>query len=240
MTELKKYISLMLVFMFVLLSLSACTPSGKTGGRKGNEVYIKVNDENLSREYIGYFFYLAQMAMLEEAGYSNSPKEDIDTYWQTAKIEGKNAVDVARDVASDNAVAAKVQYLKAVSEGITLSQEEEDAISSDIERSVNNQGGMEAFEKTLESMGTNIDAYKQIRLENVYIQKLYNKYNEEGVLYISETELAEFTLANDGLIKSEDMLEYAMNEKFNAFVNQWKKDSNIIIDDVMMKTFEVD
>ena len=203
-------------------------------------MYIKVDDEILSREYIGYFFYLAQTAMLEEAGYSNSTKEDINTYWETAKIEGKDAEDVARDVASDNAVSAKVQYLKAIEEGIVLTSEEEKAIDTDIEASAKSQGGRAEFEKTLKSMGTNIEAYRQTKIENVYIQKLYDKYNTEGILDISDTELAQFTLANEGQIMPEEMLEYAKSEKFNSLVKQWKKDSTIVIDDDMMKLFNVE
>ena len=240
MKEVKRYISIVLTVMSVLFILSACSPSDTVHNPQKNGVYIKIDDEILSKEYIGYFFYLAQTAMLEEAGYSNSSSDEINTYWETAKIEGKDAVDVARDIAADNAVSAKVQYLKAIDEGISLTEAEKSRIDSDINVSAENQGGIIEFEKTLESMGTDIEAYRQTKLENVYIQKLYEKYDSNGLLNIPESELADFALIHEGEVDPEYILEYAKSEKFNSMVEQWKKDSRIIIDDEMMKQFAVE
>ncbi len=240
MTDVRKYISVMLLVMFVFFAMSACAPSDIAHKPDKNDVYIKVDDETLSKEYIGYFFYLAQSAMLEEAGYSNSPAEDIKTYWETAKINEKDAVDVARDVAADNAISTKVQYLKAIDEGISITDDEKEMIESDINTSAQSQGGMKELEKFLVTKGTDIDAYRQTKLENVYIQKLYEKYDQSGLLEISESELSEYASSHDGEIDPEYILEYAKNDKFNSMAEQWKKDSKIIVDDSMMKYFDVE
>lgn len=239
MKGIRKYISIVLTAIIVFFSLSACAPSETVDKPENEGVYIKVDDEILSKEYIGYFFYLAQTAMLEEAGYSNSTSEEINTYWETAKIEGKDAVDVARDIAADNAVSTKVQYLKALEEGISITDSEMENINSDINTSAQNQGGMKEFEKTLKSMGTDLDAYRQTKLENVYIRKLYEKYDADGTLDISDSELSDYMAEHMGEIDPELVLEYAKSDKFNSLVDQWKKDSKIAIDDNMMKQFSV-
>lgn len=240
MTGKKRYVSLILILVLIILSFSACThaPSKKTSEKK--DVYIEVNGEILSKEYIGYFFYLAQTAMLEEAGYSGSSSDEIRTYWETAKIDGKDAADVARDIAADNAVSAKIQYLKAVDEGIVVTDKETEMINSDINSSAQSQGGMKEFEKFLVTKGTNLEAYRQTKLENVYIQKLYEKYDADGTLDISDTELSDYAASHNGEIDPEYILEYAKSEKFNSMVEQWKKDFEIIINDSLMKQFEVE
>ena len=129
----KKHIRL-ISFVLLLLSFSAfcaCTPGTVT---KSTDVCIKINNEPLDNSYIGYFFYIAKTSMISEAGYTggNSSEEDIRTYWETAEIDGVNAVEVARDVAADNAVFQKIQYQKAIEEGITLSEEQLASMKAEI------------------------------------------------------------------------------------------------------------
>ena len=203
--------------------------------------YISVNGEKLSAEYFGYFFYLAQSSMLSEAGHTseNSTDEDIETYWKTTEIEGKNAVEVARDVAVDNAVSQKVQYFAALQNGIELSADEQASIDAAIEQTVSDNGGSKAFEDMLVSMGTNIEAYKQIITENVYIQNLYNKLDSEGALSVSEDEIAAFTEAHSADYLPEEMLDLAKKDKFNAMAKQWESEAKIEIDDEAIKQFKI-
>ena len=51
-------------------------------------ICIKVDDEEISKEYIGYFFYLAKQNMLSEAGFNeeNSTDEDIRLFWENTEI----------------------------------------------------------------------------------------------------------------------------------------------------------
>lgn len=232
-----RWLSVALSVLLCISIFAAC--SDRTGS--GDVDFIKVDAESLSREYIGYFFYVAQTSMLSEAGHTkeNSTKEDISLYWETTEIEGTNAVDVARDVAADNAVLQKVQYLKAIQEGITLTQEEFDSIDSDIQTTAANNGGVSQFGKLLDDMGTDMNAYKQIITENIYIQKLYDKYDAQGSLNISDAELAAFSEIHANEYPPQHMLDLAKKEKFNTFAKQWEKDADIVIDDEAMKQFNV-
>ncbi len=221
------------------LILSFCACSNTISTKKNN--IIMVNNEPLDKEYIGYFFYVAKTSMISEAGYTseNSSQEDIKLYWETTEIEGINAVDVARDIAADNAVFQKVQYQKAIEEGITLSQEQILDIESSIENTVSNNGGRDSFDKLLDSMGTNMASYKQIITENMYISELYNLYDAKNILDIQDFELSSFAENHANEIPPEMMLDAAKKEKFNSIAKKWETTAEIYIDDEAMEEFEV-
>ena len=236
-----KFCKCLVSFMLIASLLFAFTACSGTSTPSDNAVCISVDSKPLTKEYIGYFFYVAQSSMLSEAGHTadNSTDEDIALYWQTTEIEGKNAVEVARDVAADNAVFQKIQYLRAMADGITLSSEEQAAIDDDFSSVVAAQGGEEAFSALLADMGTNMEAYKQIITENAYISKLYSTYDANGLLDISDAELSAYAEAHAEEFSPEMMLDAAKKEKFNAIAKQWEKDAEIIIDDEAMKQFEI-
>ncbi|MBR2404170.1 MAG: hypothetical protein IKA95_00730 [Clostridia bacterium] len=233
-----KYLISFILMVSLLFALGACSGISDPSD---SAVYISVDSKPLTKEYIGYFFYVAQSSMLSEAGHTtdNSTDEDIALYWQTTEIEGKNAVEVARDVAADNAVFQTVQYLKAVAEGILLTSDEQAAIDADVASVVTAQGGEEAFSALLADMGTNMQAYKQIITENAYISKLYSTYDANGLLDISDAELLAFSEAHAEEFSPDMMLDAAKKEKFNAIAKQWEKDAEIFIDDEAMKQFEI-
>lgn len=236
--KLCKYVISLILIASLLAALGACSDSSSLSS---NAVCISVDNEPLTKEYIGYFFYVAQSSMLSEAGHTadNSTEEDIALYWQTTEIEGKNAVEVARDVAADNAVFQKVQYLRAIADGISLTSDEQAAIDADVDSVVALQGGEDAFESLLADMGTNMEAYKQIITENAFISKLYETYDASGLLNISDAELMAYADDHAEEFSSDMMLDAAKKEKFNAIAKQWEKDAEIIIDDEAMKQFEI-
>ena len=239
MKTLNKLISIVLTAVLVL-SLCACSLTIGTHKTK-TDVCIKVNSEPLDKEYIAYFFYVAKMSMISEAGYTadNSSEKDIELYWKTTEIEGVNAVDVARDVAADNAVFQKVQYLKAVEEGIVLSDEQLSMIEANIQDAALNNGGTKNFEKLLEDMGTDMLSYKQIITENVYISELYNLYDSKNMLEITDEEFNAFIDNHSQEYAPEMMLDAAKKDKFNSIAKKWETDADIIINDEAMKQFEV-
>lgn len=233
-----KHRILSLILLIFVILLSAC--SGRTKP-EAEKVYITVNDESLSKEYISYFFYVAEIGMLSEAGYTseNSTQEDIATYWKTTEIDGKNAVDVARDLAADNAVLQKLQYQKALSEGISLSAQESADIDKEVISTSESNGGYEEFEKTLSDMGTDMASYKQIITENLYIQKLYEKYDAAGALTVSDEAIAELRGQYADDVTDEEIIDILKKQEFNKIVKQWKKEASIEIDDESIKEFNV-
>ncbi len=236
----KTFKNLISIALMIVLAVFLCACSNPTDTQR-NDVFIKVNGEPLDKEYIGYFFYVAKMSMVSEAGYTsdNSSKEDIELYWETTEIEGINAVDVARDVAADNAVFQKIQYLKAIEEGIALSEEQMSVIEAELKSIVSNNGGNEKFNKLLEDMGTNMEAYRQIVIENAYISELYNHYNSKNMLEITDYELNSFIENHSQEISPEMMLDAAKKDKFNSIAKKWEANAEIFINDEAMRQFEV-
>ncbi len=242
MQKLIKFISVIMAFLMISLTLCACSSDDRS--KSGDDFYIKVGDTKLAKEYIGYFFYVAQKNMIEEAGIKlgeggNSTADDVAAFWETTEIEGRSAVDVARDLAADNAVIQTVQYLKAVQEGIKLTAEEEKAISDNINANIESVGGRDKFNAQLLSMGCDVNAYRQILTENSYVQKLYDKYDSDGKLSVSDDELGTYTEKYASELPTELVFEYAKKDKFNKLALSWEKEYDIDISDEMMKEFKV-
>lgn len=242
MQKILKLTSLTLSLVMILLMFCAC--SANNASKSDDGFYIRVGDAELGKEYIGYFFYVAQKNMIQEAGIKlgeggNSTAEDVSAFWATTEIEGKSAVDVARDLAADNAVIQTVQYLKAVDEGIKLSADEEKAISDNINANIESVGGKEKFNAQLTDMGCDADAYRQILTENSYVQKLYDKYDSDGKLSVSDEELGEYTESLSSQMSSGEIFEYAKKDKFNKLALSWEKEFDIEISDEKMKEFQV-
>jgi len=240
MKKFKKLISLLISLSLLCMCFSSCSPdNNKVGGS-----YITVGDRELSKEYIGYFFYVAKLNMIKEAGFvtgegGNATDEDVASFWETTEIEGKSAVDVARDLASDNAVIQTVQHLEAVKEGIKLTSEEEKEIASQISAATESSGGKEEFNAQLKKMGCDADAYRQILTENKYVQKLYDKYDSDGKLSVSDEELSAYaSLVPEGT-SPELIFDSAKKDKFNKMSGEWEKEYEIVISDKGMKEFNV-
>lgn len=241
----KKHIRLISFFVYLIIaSLVLCSCSPGDTSSSDSHFFIKVGDRELEREYIGYFFYVAQLNMIREAGMTlgeggNSTQADVDSFWKTTEIEGRSAVDVARDLAADNAVIQTIQYLKAVSENIKLTTDEEKEIINGINAAIESSGGQQAFNKQLKSMGCDIDAYKQILTENKYVQKLYDKYDTDGKLSVSDEELNAYSQNHSGEIPEDVIFDYAKKDKFNRMAQEWEKEYEIIISDKKMKEFTI-
>ena len=240
MKKIKKLISLIITLSVLCMCFSSCSPGNNAAGAS----YIKVGERELSKEYIGYFFYVAKLNMIKEAGFvtgegGNATDEDVASFWETTEIEGKSAADVARDLASDNAVIQTVQYLQAVKEGIKLTSDEEKEIASQISAATESSGGKEAFNAQLKKMGCDADAYRQILTENKYVQKLYDKYDSDGKLSVSDEELSAYaSLVAEGT-SPELIFDSAKKDKFNKMSGEWEKEYEIVISDKKMKEFNV-
>ena len=241
MKKAKKLISVFLVLVMSAMCFCSCSPNNNDTP-KGS--YITVGERELSKEYIGYFFYVAKLNMIKEAGFvtgegGNATDEDVASFWETTEIEGKSAVDVARDLASDNAVIQTVQYLQAIKEGIKLTSEEEKEVEAQISGATQSSGGKEAFNAQLSNMGCDADAYRQIITENKYVQKLYDKYDSDGKLSVSDEELSFYaSLAPEGT-SPEIIFDSAKKDKFNKMSGEWEKEYEIVISGKGMKEFVV-
>lgn len=234
----KIFLSVVLVFAFVFI----CACSSKPALSPEDNSYISVNGEEISKEYIGYFFYLAKQNMLSEAGFNeeNSTDEAIKQFWENTEIEGKDAIDTARDFAVNHSIDLKIQYQKALKEGITLTDEEMKSFENEISELIKLQGGEKDFDKKLAQMDTDRQSYKTIRLENLYVQKLFQKYIDDKVILVTDDEISSYK-ASVGIldISDEEIITKLTNEKFENMVSLWRNEAKITINDNNIKTFEI-
>ena len=239
----RRVFALFLCFMLTFIICACNDEKVPDSGRSSVETdyYISVNNVSLSKGYIGYFFYVAQETMLSEAGWNetNMTAEDVKTYWETTEIDGVRAVDAARDVAAKNAVEQKVKYYKAVSEGITMTEDEISLLESEIETIAQNNGGLKVFDEVLASKGTDIESYREILTELEYIEKLYEKYMAEGVLSLSDDEFDVFYKENAGKYPDSEMSDRAFQSKFNEMAKNWEAGFPISINDSKMDDFVI-
>ena len=231
------------MYALMLISLTFVSVGCKTSPEKGDkaEVYVTVNGEELSKNYIGYFFYLAKDNMISEAGWNeeNYDEAAIKTFWETAELEGRNAVDVARDLAVDNAVSHKVMYQQAVKEGIVLGDDDVTYIDTYIDETITHNGGSAAFESVLNERCTDMDSYKRIITEQRYIEKLRDKYDSDGKLNLSDEELNQAMLAYEGSLSDEDIVFQAKNDKFDTLATDWIEEAKVEINEEKIKEFDI-
>ena len=79
-----------------------------------------VNGEEITKADFDYYFYVIKQSMLSEAGVA---ADGAEAFWKDTEIDGKNAGDVAKERALDEAVKMAVQVQKAKEMGITIDAE---------------------------------------------------------------------------------------------------------------------
>jgi len=88
-------------------------------------------------------------------------------------------------------------------------------------------------------MDCNASAYRQILTENIYVQKLYDKYDFEGKLSVSDEEIKIYSQNHQNEISPEMMIDSAKKDKFNKMAQDWKKEYEVKINDNKMKEFTI-
>lgn len=146
------------------LFLSACSAGGETAATVGKE---KISEAEFT-------FYL-QNVKSQMQGTELSSDED----WQTNEIEGKKAIEIAREKAMETAVnnLAYIKVGKAL--GIKLSDEDKKNITSNKNLFVSQFGGEENYKTYLKEQGIDDDFIKMLCESMIYSSKLAEKIKEE-------------------------------------------------------------
>lgn len=145
-------ISAVVAVCLILSLLSGCTIVNNT-------TVATVNGEKITLSEYAIYFTQIQYSMLDEAGILYG--EDADKFWSTTEIEGKKALDVAKERALEEAVEVAVKQLKASELNVALSAGEDTALEEQIGSAITSMGGKSEFEKELKKMGTTLSAYKK-------------------------------------------------------------------------------
>lgn len=164
--------------------LSGCSMIGESEKaikkKEAENAIVTIDGESYSKERFSYYFYNEQDELLTKAGITDTASISKD-FWQQ-KTDGKTALEIAKE----NALAAMVEdvlkYKKAINEGIKLTTEEQNYITSQIGQMKQNDSIM----SQIKQIGTDIETYTELYTESRYIQKLIMKYVEEGKIKVDE------------------------------------------------------
>lgn len=160
----------LLVVSIVLFVVLSSTPS-----------YVaKVGNEKITVGEYKYFLNYSKSIMLSTAG------EDVDpeAFWKT-KIDGKNALDIAKEKALDLARDQKVLLMKAKEEDIKLTDEEVDSIDENFNQLYERYESKSEAKKVIKDQyGMTINELKQLFKQS----ELVNKFRSSKMAEIEVTE----------------------------------------------------
>ena len=157
-------ISLFTVIVFVLtLGLSACSTVDGSSVATVDGVKITKSEFN---------FYLTQVKTQIE---KQQNTESATDFWETAEVEGKKAIDAAREKALDEAVKAAIITQKAKENGIKLSQEDIASIGKQKASQMQQSGGRDAFQAELKKNGLTDATYGNLLENSLFASKLREK-----------------------------------------------------------------
>ena len=158
-------ISLIVAIVFALtISLSACGTVDGSSVATVNGVKITKSEFN---------FYLTQVKSQIEQQQNTASAPD---FWETAEVEGKKAIDAAREKALDEAEKAAIITQKAKENGIKLSQEDVASIGKQKSSQMQKSGGRDAFEAELKKNGLTSETYNSLLENSLYASKLKDKF----------------------------------------------------------------
>lgn len=107
-----------------------------------------------------------------------------DEDWQTKEIEGKKAIDVAKQKAMDNAVRNAIYIEAAEAAGLSLTSEEEKTIAATKEQLISGYGSEKAYKEFLKSSNITDGFIEMMCKSSVY-------YNKIGAMVSSEISITE-------------------------------------------------
>lgn len=162
--------------------------SGCSGVNIVDASYIaKVNGEEIKTSEFMYYLAVAKMTIQQSA--DTSVNAD---FWNTTEIDGKKAIDVAKEKALEDAVKATIIAQKAMDEGFSADTTE---ATQQINKAVS---GVSEY---AESNGFTEEGIK-LAYKKAYLRtKLFDKYEEDGKINVSEEESKEYYEKNFRTVK---------------------------------------
>ncbi len=141
-----------------------------------NSYVATVAGEKITKEE--YTFFLSSVKQQMEATTPDA-SSDPNKIW-TTKIDGKDAKDVAKDRALDDAKEFKIQLIQAKNSKVTLEKADMDKINTQMDQLVNAQGGKTKVEADIQkTFGISLDQYKAVYKDYVLIDKYMQQQEKE-------------------------------------------------------------
>ncbi len=162
--------------------------SGCSGINVVDASYIaKVNGEEIKTSEFMYYLAVAKMTIQQSA--DTSVNAD---FWNTTEIDGKKAIDVAKEKALEDAVKATIIAQKAMDEGFSADTAE---ASQQINKAVS------SVQSYAESNGFTEEGIK-IAYKKAYLRtKLFDKYEADGKINVSDDEIKDYYEKNFRTVK---------------------------------------
>lgn len=224
-----KILSVVAVCLAMVFMFSACQIIDNTA-------IATVNGEKITKSEFAVFFARIQDTMLSEAGITYG--EDADNFWKTTEIEGKNALDVAKERALEEAVKVAVKVQNAQELDAVLVDEELATINEQIGQQISQSGGMEAYKNEIEGFGSTVEGYEKWitnmytvnKVNNAIVAKEENMINDEEakerirstyikakhILFINYDESTQMPLGAEAAAEKKATAEKVMNEIKNG------------------------
>ena len=162
---------ILIVFIMLMMLISGC------GSISGSDEVASVNGEKITVGEYEFLLRGAKAQMEQDAG-----SESLEGFWDM-DIEGKNAVDVAKEKALEEAVINKIELQKAKEMDISLSSEDKTYITQQKRQYITTWGGRDEYLAELRRMGLNDNGFTQL-LEGLFLtEKLYNEVTADDEIY---------------------------------------------------------
>lgn len=124
-----------------------------------------------------------------------------DEDWENKEIEGKKAIEVAKEQAMDNAIRNAL-YIEAAEEaGLTLTEEENKSVQSTKEQLVQGYGSEEAYKEFLKSNKITDEFVEMMCKSSVYYNKIGQLITEET--QVTDAQIEEYFEANKADFETE-------------------------------------
>ena len=165
----KKTICIFLVLL-TMLTLCSCLGSAKIG---------TINGESVSVEAFNYFLHNVKKELLFEAGIM---EEGAETFWQT-EVEGKKAIELAKEKAFEEVMSFEAKYLKAVENGFSIDEDCRKNVEKRYNDAASAKGGESELKAFLKEMGSSEKAYKEILEKSYCVTKFIGEYKKTSKLF---------------------------------------------------------
>jgi foldase protein PrsA len=148
-----------------------------------------IDGNDVKAGVFNYFLYSVKAELLSEA---NVPAGEENNFWDT-DLDGKKAIEVAKEKTFDVTMSFEAKYLKAVENGFGIDNEKTIEANKQYRDFVSSQGGEKAFNEFLKEIGSDEESIKEIVRKSYCISLYFTSLGtEEGSLfYIPEATIEE-------------------------------------------------
>lgn len=167
------------VFLLLVTAITLCSCSGtaKIG---------TIDGKGVSVEAFNYFLYTVKEDLLFEA---DVMEDGAETFWQT-EVEGKKAIELAKEKAFEEVMSFEAKYLKALENGFSIDEDCRKNAEEHYNNAASAKGGDAELKAFLKEIGCSEKAYREILEKSYCITAFIAEYKKTGTDFeISDEEI---------------------------------------------------